>query len=71
MIEEVCLNNIDVSFNKSAEPGIMAMTDKKEMYKNVGIVASNVKKISINNVNYKNSYSEEFILDNVLEIYRW
>lgn len=70
MIEEVCLNNIDVSFNKSAEPGIMAMTDKKEMYKNVGIVASNVKKISINNVNYKNSYSEEFILDNVLEIYR-
>ena len=70
MIEEVCLKNIKVSFKKNATEGIMAMTDKLEMYKNVGIVASNVKKIKIDNLCYQNSCSEEFILDNVLEINR-
>ena len=64
-IEEVILKDIEVTYNKDAKPGVMAMTLENEEFLKIGIYASNVKNLVLDNVCYINEPINDMILDNV------
>ena len=64
-IENVTLKNIEVSYKADAKPGVMAMTKENEQFLKIGIYASNVKCLILDNVKYVNEPLDDMILDNV------
>ena len=67
-IEEIILDNIFVSYDLNAKPGVMAMTLENEEYSRIGIYASNVHKLELNNIHYDNEPSIKLIKNNVDEV---
>lgn len=68
IIEYIELNNINITYNKDAKEGIMAMCADSLKYKNVGFVCENVGTLKLNNVNFIDEATQKFILKNVSEI---
>lgn len=64
-IESIVLNNITITYDRSSNPGEMAMTGIKELHKNAGFVCENVSSIILNNVLFIDNQQEEDILINV------
>lgn len=67
-LSHVTLKNIDVTYKKDASAGEMAMTPFKEEYKNIGVVAENITRLTLDNVNFIDEPTEKFILKNVRNI---
>jgi hypothetical protein len=67
-IEEIVLDNIFVRYDLNAKAGVMAMTLENEEYNKIGIYASNVCKLKLNNIHYDNEPSIKLIRNNVDEV---
>lgn len=68
-IESVVLKNIEITFNKKAEPGVMAMTHLNERFKGVGFVLRNISNLELDNVTFIDSPETMYIKDNNVKIF--
>lgn len=67
-IKEIILENIDVSYNKDSNEGIMAMNPRNQKFKNIGLYLENVELISLKNIRYIDNPNEAIISKNVIRI---
>ena len=68
MIECVRLQNIDITYNKESDAGVMAMTSLNESFKGVGFVLRNIKKLELDNVRFIDEPLNMYIKDNNVKI---
>lgn len=67
-IKKVTLSDVEVSYNKNAKPGVMAMTAKDEKFKNVGFVLRNIDTLELDKVSFKNDPDMMYIKDDKVKI---
>lgn len=68
MIECVRLQNIDITYNKESDAGVMAMTSLNESFKGVGFVLRNIKKLELDNARFIDEPLNMYIKDNNVKI---
>lgn len=65
-IKSVTLENVTVTYDKSAEEGRPAMMTNAEILKNAGFVFRNVENVNLKNVSFDGYEGEKFVLENVV-----